>query len=332
MSLVFREIRILMVIGALLAGAMLGVQAKETSKLSMEEEQQFLYYFYEAERLIQLQHIEEAKPIVEFCYALNPNDAAINNYMGLYAQAEERLDTMAIFFQRAYELNPQEYWYNHHVLMLQSEDKKTQEQAVKQLVALAKEDKKNAELHGILQKAYIMLKQYRQALAVQDQLDSINGYDAMSAMQRYRLNATMQNNKQAIYEIERYLEIDPDNYQFQVFRMQLYEQTRQPAAKMVTAYEAVLKIDSRNIVAMNNLAWNLCLLGKDMIRAEQLSRVTIMREPTNPIYLDTYGWIMYKLGDCQSALFYLERAIEHSNEKVEKEIATHYKKVKKACK
>ena len=306
--------------------------AQKLSRLSAEEQQQFLYYFYEAERLIQLQHIEEAKPIVEFCYALNPNDATINNYMGLYAQADDNVDTMAMFFQRAYELNPQEYWYNHHVLMLQSEDKKVQEQAVKQMVALAKKDTKNAELHGVLQKAYIMLKQYRQALAIQDCLDSINGYDAMSAMQRYRLNATMQHNKQAIYEIERYLEIDPDNYQFQVFRMQLYEQTHQPAEKMIIAYEAILKLDSRNIVAMNNLAWNLCLLGKDMIRAEQLSRMTIMREPTNPIYLDTYGWIMYKLGDCQSALFYLERAIEHSDEKVEKEIATHHKKVKKACK
>lgn len=328
----FREIRILLVVGALLGGAMLGVHAKETPKLSVEEEQQFLYYFYEAERLIQLQQIEQAKPVVEFCYALNPNDATINNYMGLYAQAEEQTDAMAMYFRRAYELNPQEYWYNHHVLLLQSDDKKIQQQAVKQMAELAKKDTKNAELHGVLQKAYIVLKQYRQALEVQDRLDSINGYDAMSAMQRYRLNAMMKNNKQAIYEIERYLDIDPDNYQFQVFRMQLYEQTHQPPEKMVPAYEAVLRMDSRNIVVMNNLAWNLCLLGRNLMQAEELSRITIMREPSNPIYLDTYGWIMYQLGDCQSALFYLERAIENSGEKVEKEIETHYKEVKKKCK
>lgn len=322
----------MLVVGALLSGAMLGVHAKETPKLSVEEEQQFLYYFYEAERLIQLQQIEQAKPVVEFCYALNPNDATINNYMGLYAQAEEQTDAMAMYFRRAYELNPQEYWYNHHVLLLQSDDKKIQQQAVKQMAELAKKDTKNAELHGVLQKAYIVLKQYRQALDVQDRLDSINGYDAMSAMQRYRLNAMMKNNKQAIYEIERYLDIDPDNYQFQVFRMQLYEQTHQPPEKMVPAYEAVLRMDSRNIVVMNNLAWNLCLLGKNLMQAEELSRITIMREPSNPIYLDTYGWIMYQLGDCQSALFYLERAIENSGEKVEKEIETHYKEVKKKCK
>lgn len=308
------------------------VSAKSIDTDTLAIEQQFLYYFYEAERLIQLQKIEEAKPVVEFCYALNPNDATINNYMGLYAQAEQDTSAMATYFRRAYELNPKEYWYNHHVLQLQSDDKKVQQQAVQQLAALAKEDTTNVELHEILQKAYIMLQLYRQALETQDRLDSINGYDAMSAMQRYRLNAMMRNNKQAIYEIERYLELDPDNYQFQIFRMQLYEQTQQPPAKMIPAYEAVLRMDSRNIVVMNNLAWNLCLIHKDLLRAEQLSRTTIMREPTNPIYLDTYAWIMHLLGDCQSALFYIKRAIEHSTEEIDKEIQQHYKEIKKKCK
>ena len=306
--------------------------ANTADTLCIEEQQQFLYYFYEAERLIQTQRIEEAKPVVEFCYALNPNDATINNYMGLYAQADQQLEAMANFFRRAYELNPKEYWYNHHVLLLQSEDKKVQQLAVKQMAALAKIDTKNEELHNVLQKAHIMLKQYRQALKLQERLDSINGYDAMSAMQRYRLNALMRNNQQAIYEIERYLDIDPDNYQFQVFRMQLYEQTQQAPEKMIVAYEAVLRLDSRNIAVMNNLAWSLCLLGRDLLRAEQLSRITIMREPTNPIYLDTYGWIMYLLGDCESALFYLDRAMEYSTEKVDKEILLHYKKAQKKCK
>ena len=317
----------------MLGGARLMLlHAAPMDTLSIEREQQFLYYFYEAERLIQLQKIEEAKPVVEFCYALHPNDATINNYMGLYAQTEQDTSAMATYFRRAYELNPKEYWYNHHVLQLQSSDKKTQQQAVKQMAALAKEDTANTDLHEVLQKAYIMLEQYRAALEVQDRLDSINGYDAMSAMQRYRLNAMMRNNEQAIREIERYLELDPDNYQFQIFRMQLYEQTQQPPSKMIPAYEAVLRMDSRNILVMNNLAWNLCLIHKDLLRAEQLSRTTIMREPTNPIYLDTYAWIMHLLGDCESALFYIERAIEHSTEQVDKEIQQHYKEIKKKCK
>ncbi len=310
-----------------------GVYASPKSDtLSTEEQQQFLYYFYEAERLIHIERIEEARPIVEFCYEINPNDATINNYLGLYAQAAgDSLETVR-YFRRAYELDPAEYWFNYHVLLLQSNNKQRQQQAIKQMEALAKTDKKDGELHEVLQKAYILLNQYEKALAIQDQLDSINGYDGMSAMMRYRLNATLRNNKQAIYEIERYLEIEPDNYQFQLFRMQLYEQTQQPPAKMIVAYEALLKLDPRNLMVMNNLAWNICLNHGNLLRAEELSRITIMREPSNPIYLDTYGWIMYLIGDCESAKFYLQRAIENSGTEVDKEIITHYKATLKKCK
>ena len=303
-----------------------------TDTLSIEEQQQFLYYFYEAQRLIQSKQIELARPVVEFCYELYPYDATVNNYMGLYARMDSNMVASANFFRRAYELDPNEYWYNHIVLMLKSDNKKKHQQAIKQLETLAKNNTKDEELHNILQRAYIMLEQYQKALNVQDQLDSINGYNEMSAMQRYRLNAAMKNNQQAIYEIERFLEMEPDNHQFQVFRMQLYEQTQQPPAKMIEAYEAVLKIDPRNIVIINNLAWNMVISNKNLLRAEQLSRMTILRDPSNPIYLDTYGWIMYKLGDCASALFYLERAIQCSANKVDKEILSHYKEVTKKCK
>ncbi|MBQ5387990.1 MAG: hypothetical protein IIU55_02795 [Paludibacteraceae bacterium] len=326
--------RILLIVCVLLGGAMQGMvwASAKNDTLSIEEQQQFLYYFYEAERLIQTERIEEAQPIVEFCYAINPNDATINNYMGLYAKAKGDSITTATYFRRAYELSPTEYWYNHHVLLLQSNNKKQQQSSIKQMEKLAKTDSKNGELHEVLQKAYILQEQFDKALAIQDQLDSINGYDAMSAMMRYRLNATLKKNKQAIYEIERYLEMEPDNYQFQLFRMQLYEQTQQPPTKMILAYEAILRLDPRNLMVMNNLAWNICLNNGNMLRAEELSRITIMREPSNPIYLDTYGWIMYLLGDCESAKFYLERAIEYSGETVDKEIITHYNETLKKCK
>lgn len=304
----------------------------ENGGMSIEEQQQFLYYFYEAQRLVHTDRIDEARPIVEFCYDLNPNDATINNYMGLYAQKDEKADQALAFFKRAYELNTSEYWYNYNVLLLQSNEKKTQKLALKNLEFIGKQDPKNAELFEVLQKAYIVSHSYKKALKVQDNLDSINGYNAMSAMQRYRLNALMKNNQQAIYEIERYLEIEPENYQFQVFRMQLYEQTQQPPTKMIAAYDAILRMDPRNIVVMNNLAWNLCIGGGDLNRAEQLSHITIMREPTNPIYLDTYAWILYKKGDYQSALFFIERAIDNSTEVVDKEIKMHYKAIKKQCK
>ena len=297
--------------------------------LTKEQEQQFLYYYYEANRLILLQETEKARPIVEFCYLLNPNDANINNYMGYYAKEDGNIPEMIAYFKKAYELAPSDYWYNYNVLLLQTEIKDKQLEAINNLKAVAKANKRDEDVHAVLQKAYISLNLLPEALKVQDALDSIHGYNEQSAIQRYRLNTMMGKNKQAIQEIERYLKEEPENYQFHVFRLQLYEQTKQPTAKLIEAYESVLRFDSRNMMWLNNLAWNICISGGDLNKAEELSRTTIMAEPSNSIFLDTYAWILYKKGDYEGAWFYIQRAKEHTTEETDKEIEKHWKAIKR---
>lgn len=311
-----------------------GAWAKDTQadSLSMEEQQQFLYYFYEAQRLVQAQEIEAAWELVQFCYELNPQDATVNHYMGVFMNAMEREAEAVPYMKKAFELQPDEYWYNYCLHLLQSNDKKKEKQAIAYLQQVAKRKTKDEEVHDMLQKAYIHTSNYKAALRVQDQLDSILGYNAMSAMQRYRLNAMMKDNEQAVYEVERYLEEDPDNMQFQMFRAQLYEQTKQPPHKMAEAYSALLRFEPRNLMIMNNLAWALCLAQEDLKRAEQLSRTTIMAAPSNPVYLDTYAWIMYTMGDYETALFYIQRAKDNANEETAKEIDEHLKAIQKKLK
>ena len=94
----FKEIRILLVVWALLWGAMLGLPMNAANTLSVEEEQQFRYYFYEAQRLIQKQEIAPAWELVQFCYALNPNDAAVNNYMGMFFEAFDKKYEASTYF------------------------------------------------------------------------------------------------------------------------------------------------------------------------------------------------------------------------------------------
>lgn len=326
--------RILLVVWVLLGGVTPEVvyAASKSDTLSTEEQQQFLYYFYAAQRLIQKEDVLPAWELVQFCYDINPNDGAINNYMGVFLDAFDKKKQALNYFRRAFELQPKDYWYQYALYLLQSGDKQQEKLAIRNLEQVASADKKNEDLHVLLQKAYIHIKDYKSALKLQDQLDSIAGYNAMSAMQRYRLNALLKNNRQAIYEVERYLEEDPESVQFQVFRAQLYEQTNQPPEKMIEAYTALLRFDSRNLMLMNNLAWNLCLAKKDLDRAEQLSRTTIMQEPSNPTYLDTYAWIMYQKGDYQSAFFYIQRALEYATPEGKAEITEHYKAILKKLK
>ena len=327
-----RDVRILLMVWTLLWGVVSGLQANTASTLSVEEEQQFRYYFYEAQRLIQKQNIASAWELVQFCYALHPNDAAVNNYMGMFLESFNKKAEAGAYFRRAFELDPNTYWYQHALYLLQSKDKKQEKAAIRNLEKVAKANAKDEDVHTMLQQAYIHVKDYKRALAVQDRLDSIVGYTSMSAMQRYRLNAMMRNNRQAIYEVERFLEEEPDNMQFQVFRAQLYEETHQPSEKMIVAYTALLRFDPRNLMLMNNLAWHMCISRHDLQRAEQLSRTTIMAEPSNPIYLDTYAWIMYMMGDYDTAYFYIQRAMEYANQQTIKEVTEHRKAILKKLK
>ena len=99
--------------GATLSSAHAKLAAKDT--LSVEEEQQFLYYFYEAQRLIQKEEILPAWELTQFCYALNPNNATVNNYMGVFKDAQGTPQEAVPYLQRAFELQPNEYWYQYAV-------------------------------------------------------------------------------------------------------------------------------------------------------------------------------------------------------------------------
>ena len=304
-------------------------QTKDT--LSIEKQQQFLYYFYEAQRLIQKEEVLPAWELMQFAYELNPNDAAVNNYMGVFLDAFDCPKEAIKYLERAFELEPNEYWYQYSTYLLQSGNKKAEKLAIRNLELVAKDNPKDEELHTHLQKAYIHVQDYKKALALRDKLDTIIGYNTESAMQRYLLNAALNRLDQAIYEVERYLEEDPNDQQFQVFRLKLYEETLQPSEKMVPAYLAVLRFDPRNYVLMNNLAWHLCLLG-DLEQAEQFSRTTILAEPSNPVFLDTYAWILYHKGEYQSAFIYIQSAMEKVTPEHKKEALQHYKAILKKLK
>ena len=49
-----------------------------------------------------------------------------------------------------------------------------------------------------------------------------------------------------------------------------------------------------------------------------MSQKTILVEPKNPVYLDTYAWILYKLGEYNDAEKYMKKAIENINDDSDK--------------
>ena len=89
------------------------------------------------------------------------------------------------------------------------------------------------------------------------------------------------------------------------------------------AFDNALEIDPENLLVLNNYSYYLSLRGQNLKKALKMSSTTVKAEPNNSTYLDTYGWILFKLKKYQEALKYLKRAIEN-DESPSGEILEHY--------
>lgn len=104
-----------------------------------------------------------------------------------------------------------------------------------------------------------------------------------------------------------------------------YELKQQDSA--FVEFDKSLKYNPQNLGVLNNYSYYLSLAHRDFDRAESMSSITIKAEPTNPTYLDTYGWILFMQGAYSTAKIYLENAVKYSEEKeaeISAEVLEHY--------
>lgn len=88
----------------------------------------------------------------------------------------------------------------------------------------------------------------------------------------------------------------------------------QESGEMAEAYECydlALEYNPDNILVLNNYAYFLAVEGRDLEKAELMSRRAVEAEPGNATYLDTYAWVLYRLQRYDEAFSYIMRAFEY---------------------
>mgnify|MGYP002624685838 CR=1 FL=1 len=102
-----------------------------------------------------------------------------------------------------------------------------------------------------------------------------------------------------------YLETDTYEMLAEVYyRLQRQEEAWQ-------CFEKALKVNPDNIPTLNNYAYYLSEMSLNLEKAELMSKKTIIAEPENSTYLDTYAWVLYKMGRARDALPYIEKAVRN---------------------
>ena len=95
-------------------------------------------------------------------------------------------------------------------------------------------------------------------------------------------------------------------------------------------YEKVLKIMPEDISVMNNYAYSLAGRGVKLEKALAMSKKTVEKEPKNAYYLDTYAWVLYKMGNYKEAERYILLAIKYSEKEDQTTNYEHYVEILKA--
>jgi len=75
-------------------------------------------------------------------------------------------------------------------------------------------------------------------------------------------------------------------------------------------YEEALKLEPNSALLLNNYGYSLADRGVQLDRALEMATKAVDQEPENPSYLDTLGWVYFRLGRYPEAAIYIERAVK----------------------
>jgi tetratricopeptide (TPR) repeat protein len=78
----------------------------------------------------------------------------------------------------------------------------------------------------------------------------------------------------------------------------------------VATFEEIIAHDPEHAQSLNYLGYMLAERGERLDYAKELIERAVRLAPDNAAYLDSYGWVCYRLGDYREALKYLQKAVE----------------------
>ncbi len=123
----------------------------------------------------------------------------------------------------------------------------------------------------------------------------------------------MQELEKAAKAYEKSLEVQPNNIPSLTGIASVYDLQKE-YTKSDSAYAILLKMTPENALILNNYSYSLSVRGEKLKEALQMSKKAVSKEPANSSYLDTIGWIYFKMGELEKALEYVQQAEAVSNE------------------
>jgi len=196
------------------------------------------------------------------------------------------------------------YWYLSMIAATEKEDSLAR-QYLERVTQLAEW---NGDAWSYLGMSYFDKGDYQKLLETMDQAKKVVPRDfrvyLLMGLAYSRLNQA----DQAITVLRRALELKPDDLNT-LSTLALTLDGLHRFAESDSLYEAALKIDPKYHLVLNNYGYSLAERGLQLERALAMALQAIAAEPNNAAYLDTVGWIYFKMGKFEEAERFIAKAI-----------------------
>ncbi len=92
-----------------------------------------------------------------------------------------------------------------------------------------------------------------------------------------------------------------------------YHLSKNDYTKVLSLCDEALTLEPENILLLNNCSYTMALLNVRLEEAEKMSYKTLLAEPQNSYYLDTFAYISFRLKRYELALYFIEKALEYDD-------------------
>ncbi len=122
--------------------------------------------------------------------------------------------------------------------------------------------------------------------------------------------------EEALPYLEKAVELEPDDLDFLLGLAAAYDELRD-FERSDSLYRRALKLQPDHPTALNNYAYSLSVRGERLEEAYEMAQKALEAQPRNGAFLDTMGWILYKMGRYDEALEYIRKAAELRSDSAE---------------
>jgi tetratricopeptide (TPR) repeat protein len=147
------------------------------------------------------------------------------------------------------------------------------------------------------------IENFKEALVIYPENDELFYYLGIE----YRI---LEDNENAAEAFKKAVELNPENAYY-IFHLGVTYERMGNIDKAIFFLDKSIKYDDNNAMALNYLGYLLADKGIRLEEAKVLIEKAVSMNPENGAYLDSLGWVYYKMSDYNNAKIYLEKAVKY---------------------